>query len=340
MHHGLTTRSRAFAAAAQQLVLTALLIGAVGLLWVGSGNARAETGSAADAPARPYRVAVLYPDIGEPYSSVFAAIIQGIVADLGTAPLLIPISDRNAERLRTQLSAGDIAACITLGRTPLALLDTLELGLPIVRGAVLDPNIPTRGGDTPLGISLTPDPTLLLDQLKRLKPGVSRVTVVYSDARNQALIDRAVTAGQGLGLHVAPYKAEDLPAAAAIYKTLLAQLGPDDALWLPQDPEAIDDRVILPMLLNAAWKQGFVLFSSNAEHAKRGALYSVYPDNVALGRRLARIAARRAAGQAVNAGMQPLEDLLIAVNLRTAEHLRLRLSPEQINAFDLTFPQR
>lgn len=302
--------------------------------------ARAETAVAAADSAQQQRIAVLYPDIGEPYGSIFLSITRGIEAELGMAPTLILIGDGAAESLRAQLLAGGFDACIALGRTSLDLLDTLQLDIPVVRGAVLDPNVPASGGGVPLGISLTPDPAQLLGHLKRLAPDVRRVTVVYGDAQSQALIDRAVAAGGRLGLSVNTHRAEDLLAAAAIYKSVIAQLGPGDALWLPQDPQAVDDKVILPMLLNAAWKQNFILFSSNADHAKRGALYSVYPDNFSMGRRLARIAALRASGQAVNAGMQPLEDLLIAVNLRAAEHLRLNLSPQQIRAFDLTFPQR
>jgi putative ABC transport system substrate-binding protein len=136
------------------------------------------------------------------------------------------------------------------------------------------------------------------------------------------------------------HKTADLLTAAAMYKSVIQGLGPQDALWIPQDPQAVDDKVILPMLLNAAWAQNFILFSSNADHAKRGALYSVYPDNFAMGRKLGQIAEQRVGGISANAGMQPLDDLLIAVNLRTAEHLRLNLSSDQVRSFDLTFPQR
>lgn len=343
MRRTLTTwlrRRTVVSGAHRRLLPTALLIGAFGILSGWSINAPAETATVVATPAQPHRIAVLYPDIGEPYGSVFVSIIKGVEAELGTAPVVIPINGDDAERIRAQLTAGNIGACIALGRTALELLDTLGLDIPIVRGAILDPDVPATGGDTPLGISLAPDPALLLSHLKRLKPEVSRVTVVYSDTQGQALIDRAVAAGQVLGLDVVTHRAEDLQAAAAIYRSVVEKLGSRDALWLPQDPQAVDDKVILPMLLDAAWKQDFIMFSSNADHAKRGVLYSVYPDNVSLGRRLARIAARRAAGQPVNAGMQPLEDLLIAVNLRAAEHLRLNLTPGQIRSFDLTFPQR
>ncbi len=303
-------------------------------------SALAETEIGSSTAPRSNRIAVLYPDIGEPYGSIFMSITKGIETELSDSPRVILVNEKNLEKVRAQLIDANIGTCIALGRTTLDQLESLQLDIDVVRGAVLDPDVPKTSGDSPLGISLTPDPAFLLNQLKRLAPEVTKVTVVYSDSRGQALIDRAVAAGQRLNLTVVAHKAEDLLAAAAMYKSVVPGLGPHDALWIPQDPQAVDDKVILPMLLNAAWAQNFILFSSNADHAKRGALYSVYPDNFAMGRKLGRIAAQRAAGIAANAGMQPLEDLLIAVNMRTAEHLRLNLNADQVRSFDLTFPQR
>lgn len=318
----------------------ALALGLWGLLWAGAHDLPAAPPAEEE---RPPRIAVVYPDIGEPYSSIFVSITQGIQAELAEAPTVVQVGPRSVDAARARLQGERIDVCITLGRAAVDAVEDMGLDVAVVRGAVLDPDVRTgaagESGQPPAGISLVPDPALLLGQLRRLAPRVSRVTVVYSDPQGQPLIDRAVEVGQRLGLTVVARKAEDLQSAAAIYKSVVATLGPRDALWIPQDPQAIDDRVILPMLLNAAWERDFVLFSSNADHAKRGVLYSVYPNNFDMGRRLARIARQRAAAPAAS-GLLPLEDLLMAVNLRTAEHLRLDLAPDLIRSFDLVFPQR
>lgn len=303
-----------------------------------SGAAGAEP--VATATGSQGRIAVLYPDLNEPYRSVFSSIIKGIEEGLDAPPLLIPIGADDGQRLRERLAAANVAACIALGRSVVQLVQSAGLEIPVVRGAILDPRIHANANGSAQGISLAPDPEILLDLLKRLAPRVTRVTVIYSDADARPLIERAIDAGRRLSLTVMPTQVEDLLGAAAVYRSVLPTLGPSDALWIPQDPQAVDDKVILPMLLNAAWERNFVLFSSSADHAKRGALYSVYPDNLAMGRRLAGIASRRVAGETASGGMQPLEDLLIAVNLRAAEHLGLGLSAQQIGTFDLTFPQR
>lgn len=321
-----------------------LVLGLGGVLSLGA--ARDLPAAPPGQDAQPPRIAVVYPDIGEPYNAIFVSITQGIQAELAAPPTVIRVGAGSVEALRADLAKDRIDVCITLGRTALDAVEATGLELAIVRGAILDPDVRvgatrTAGarGLPPAGISLVPDPALLLGQLRRLAPRVTRVTVVYGDPHGQPLIDRAAEVGQRLGLAVAAHKAEDLQSAAAIYKSVVATLGPRDALWIPQDPQAVDDRVILPMLLNAAWERDFVLFSSNADHAKRGVLYSVYPNNFDMGRRLARIARQRATVPHA-AGLLPLEDLLMAVNLRTAEHLRLDLAPDLIRSFDLVFPQR
>lgn len=299
----------------------------------------AQAGPQAAAPPAG-RVAVLYPELSEPYRALFASIVSGIDAALDTPPLIIAVGGEGAADLRRRLDDEGIAVCIALGRSAVNAAQMANPDLPLVRGAVLDPSVRKDGEGPAAGISLAPDPAPLLQQLKRLAPRVNRVVVVYSAPDAVPLIARAVMAGQRLGIAVLPTKSADLLDAAATYRSVVPTLGPRDALWLPQDPQVVDDRVILPMLLNAAWEQNFVLFSSNADHAKRGALFSVYPDNLAMGRRLAGLAARLAGGAEPGQGMAPLEDLLIAVNLRTAEHLGLGLTAEQMRSFDLTFPQR
>lgn len=330
---------KAVGRAYRHLLLVVLVVSCgLGGIWPNIGladpNPRTSTGVTSN------RIAIVYPDIGEPYGSVFVSIIKGIESELDVSPQVLTINPRNLDQIRTELESGKFGACIALGRTTVEQLEALQLDIPLVRGAVLDLNVPKTGANAPHGISLTPDPAFLLKQLKRLAPQVSRVTVVYSDSQGQSLIDRSMATGQRLGLKVVAHQAEDLLSAAAMYKSIVSDLGPRDALWIPQDPHAVDDKVILPMLLNAAWEQNFVLFSSNADHAKRGALFSVYPDNFAMGAELAKIAEQRLARTPADVGMQPLADLLIAVNLRTAEHLRINLGLNQIRSFDLTFPQR
>ena len=58
-----------------------------------------------------------------------------------------------------------------------------------------------------------------------------------------------------------------------------------------------------------------------------------------MGRRLGSLVSTRVLDSAdIPAGVSPLEDVLIAVNLRTADHLGLDLRGRAKREFDLTYP--
>jgi putative ABC transport system substrate-binding protein len=112
-----------------------------------------------------------------------------------------------------------------------------------------------------------------------------------------------------------------------------------EALWVPQDESVLDENSLLPVLLKEAWDRNLVLFSSTPEYVKKGALFSLYPDNTGMGRSLAALALQQAQEpRPKGSALLPLRDLLIAVNLRTAEHLGLRFPGQEMRKFDLVFP--
>ena len=92
-------------------------------------------------------------------------------------------------------------------------------------------------------------------------------------------------------------------------------------------------------MLQESWNQGIAVFSSNSTHVRRGVLFSLYPDNVALGKSLAGLAQGiLISGDYGKRGVMPLRDVQSAVNLRTAKHLGLKPSRQQ--GFDTTFPEQ
>ena len=109
-----------------------------------------------------------------------------------------------------------------------------------------------------------------------------------------------------------------------------------DTVWLPQDSTTVEESAVLPLVLQEAWNRNMAVFSSSLSHVKRGVLFSLYPDNMGLGRNLAQVALSNADGAS---GLVPLKDVLVAVNLRTASHLGLNLGNKPQQNFDLVFPE-
>jgi putative ABC transport system substrate-binding protein len=290
-------------------------------------------GPAAETPP----VAVLYPDVREPYRSVFLNIVRGIEEGLkGSASQYALGEGDDLPALGTKLAREQVGAVIALGRVGLHAARKFPSEVPVVVGAVLMPPGPAASGLT--GITLTPDPKVLFGWLQALVPAVKRVTVVYNRNRDESGIEQAREAARLRGVVLNALPADNIRAAAALYRDFLGQhRDGSDALWLPQEDSILDENALLPLILKEAWDSNLVVFSSNPEHVKKGALFSLFPDNRSLGRSLAELALARMDGRQPPTVLA-LKDLLIAVNARTAEHLGLRFTSQEKRKFDLIFP--
>jgi putative ABC transport system substrate-binding protein len=82
----------------------------------------------------------------------------------------------------------------------------------------------------------------------------------------------------------------------------------------------VNVKVILPLLLERSWEQNLVLFSSKPAHAKRGALFSMFPNHLELDKQLA-VMIETIYKTRHSEGVVALQDMRLAVNLRTAAHL-------------------
>jgi putative ABC transport system substrate-binding protein len=286
------------------------------------------------------KLAVVYPDIGEPYRSVFGAIIEGVEdrARGKVAGIAIPIGG-NPPAISDELRGRDVKAVIALGRSGLKAVANLDKQLTVVAGGVL--SVPESEAQGMLVQSLAPDPALLFAKLKVFAPFVKRVVVLHDPRQNDWLIDLAREAAKAQSLELLALEAGDLKSAVRRYQEQLGSFHPKrDALWLPQDSTTVEESTVLPLVLRESWRQSLVVFSSNAMHVRRGVLFSLYPDNMEIGRFLAgaALASLQPGGQAPR-GVQALTQLLTVVNTRTAEHLGLDLRASQ-QPIHLVFPER
>ena len=284
-------------------------------------------------------IAVIYPDIGEPYRAVFEKIIEGIEDKVDGPLVKHPVlSDTDVNALQSTLRRQNTKVIIALGRQGMKTAAALDHGISVVVAGVL--MVPEREVGEQQVISLSPDPGLLFTRLKTIMPAVKRVFVVYDPGLNGWLMKLAHEAARAHGLELVTYEAQDLRNAVKFYKEIFSVADSRrDALWLPQDTSTVEERSILPLVLHTSWNRNIAVFSSNADHARRGVLFSLYPDNVALGRRLAGVA--QGFIDALDdqpRGLLPLRDVQIAVNLRTAKHLGLK--PGRGQNFDMTFPEQ
>ncbi len=284
-------------------------------------------------------IAVIYPDIGEPYRQIFTEIISGIEDKVGAPVANYPVrADTNISVLKSSLNLQHTKVVIALGRQGMHTAEELNNSIKVVVGGVL--SVPENGLHGQPVISLTPDPALLFSRMKVLMPSMKRVLVVYNPAFNSWLMAMAESAAQTQGLELVAYKAQDLRKAVGYYRTIFSKADShSDVLWLPQDPTTVEESSILPLVLQESWNDNLAVFSSNFGYVRRGVLFSLYPDNAGLGKSLATLAQDiLISGDYGKHGLMPLRNVQSAVNSRTAKHLGL--NPSRLKSFDTILPDQ
>lgn len=283
-------------------------------------------------------VAVVYPELGEPFKQIFAAIIDGIEERLRVEVVSIAVTNAATPvEVADDLRRRDIKVLIGLGRGGMRIAAALAGELAVLVGCVVSVQ-ESEARAFPVQ-TLAPDPALLLARLKRLMPAARRVHLVYDPKLNSWLARLARDAARAEGLELVAQEASDQATALRMYSQVLASADPArDALWLPQDPTTVDDNVVLSLVLKDGWNRSIAVFSSHLAHVRRGALFSLYPDNGELGRSLAASALRLVGNpRALAAGVTPLRDTRAAINIRTAAHLGMNVATAQAG-FDLVYP--
>jgi len=301
--------------------------------------------------ARSISVAVIYPDVAPPYNTVLSQIISGINQQADINIKEYPLSDRyDSADLRKKLEEQGTEAIIALGRRGTEAVQALNWKNPVIVGAAsLTSSLMNTFGKSISAIRLTPAPDLLFSKLREFSPKSKRIIVITSAPQGSVaegkaeameeswLLNAAREAAKKHDFELVIYPATDLRMAANFYRQLIDSMQPEtDALWLPPDDESIDIKSILPVILQGAWDRNIIVFCSNPAYVKRGALFASYPNNTKTGQYLAALAMDAVKGG--RARILPTQDVLTAVNMRTAEHLKLREIAKKQQYFDATYP--
>lgn len=286
-------------------------------------------------------IAVLYPEIREPYNQVFLRIAKGIAQQNQDDTLKYALKKQiNSDKLNVWLGVNRIEGVIALGSRSLQVLPSLPAHLPVVVGAVTarSDQRPNPNGKSLLGVSLTPSPRLLFIQLQRFKPKVSTVYVVGLLDFDKGLIAQAEQDAASLNIKLKFMPAPDLQQAAQHYRGIIASINPNtDAIWLAQSGRQLG-RAVLNEVLESAWVRNFVVFSSHIADVKRGVFFALYPNNHLMGGRLAMLLQNRQPNDIEPTHWLFVENLQLAVNLRTADHIGLHFGTEDMLEFDFMYP--
>ncbi len=288
---------------------------------------------AANGSDKPPRLAVIIPYTTSKAQLIFDEIWAGISSQPGAEVVRFNL-DKAAteEQVKAWLEEQKPNAIITIGKTAHAHARAADLGPPIIVGGM---------GSAPEGNSavvLAGDPAEFFASTRGLAPTVKRIHLVYSAAINGWWAEDAVEAAKQHQLELVLHEASSVRSGAKTYKKLLKAAQPEeDAVWIPL-LSVVPSKTVLPMVLREAWDKHLVVFSNSPLHTKQGALFSLYPDNQAMGAQLAALALDQCSTDTPEPRVELAQNMKRAFNWRTASHLGLNYTLEKEAGFDRIYP--
>ena len=273
-------------------------------------------------------VLTLYPQVREPYTKIYQDTLEGIVEVYKGAHTLLAITPGQ------RLDPGVIARAAPNLYVALGNDAARELGIVAPAGPVITTASQEGAFKVRHQLAYYPDPDTLLAQLQRFQPGIRSLSVVAeTDTNPYQQRVRETLAQAGIGLKVCV--AGSLPESAVCYRQLLDAATSQDAIWILHGGKLLEPA-LLANILSAAWERQLTVLSSNPDHVRRGALLSLYPNNLSAGRQLGdMITACLAPGKCTRSETRYLHTMGIALNERTSRHLGLVISPEARKSADL-----
>lgn len=205
---------------------------------------------------------------------------------------------------------------------------------PVVFCMVLNPEAYGLPTANMTGIAVRATADAQLGAIRTLMPNRQRVGVLYGDGHPEAFIHDAREAARQQGLDlvsVAVHRHEDVPQAI---RGLLPKI---DVLWLIQDQIVVSESTI-PLFMELSLHAKVPIFTFSSTLVQQGAVGALVLDPWAVGQQAARLSLVRLKDAGALAGtMETPQRSQWALNLRSAEHLGVALSPEQIRLADHVF---
>ena len=194
-------------------------------------------------------LAVLYPDVREPYRSVFQEIVHGIEVQAGhDVRQYVLTRDYDPNALQIWLKDNNAGSVVALGSRGVNAARLLKGEVPVISGALM--LSPDPLDKTVSGISLAADPAVLFNKLASLAPDVRHIHVVYDPEHNSWLAELAKMAASDHEYELIAHTAQDLRQSARIYQEVLESIDPRvAAIWMPVDNNTTDEKIILPLIL-------------------------------------------------------------------------------------------
>jgi putative tryptophan/tyrosine transport system substrate-binding protein len=307
--------------------ILATLLSLVAVLSVDDMTASVEAGD---------RIAVLVSFRGAPVDQTlegFQAYLrkQGIAVSYDSYSLEAD-SDQAAQSLR-RMKSSKPSLIFALGSRATEASVKEYADIPIIAGMISRPD-PLKKAANGTGVFLEFPAETQLKWLQRFLPNTKNVGVIYNYKENHEWIGNAVRSAQDLTLNIEGREIrspEDLPSALnALARTV-------DVLWGVADNLVLNSQTAKQVLL-FSFRNSIPFIGLSSTWVKAGALYSLEGDYTDQGTQCGEMALRVLRGTKPSLiPPVPPRKIKYSLNLNTAEHMKIKISPKLIEDAYLTY---
>ena len=226
------------------------------------------------------------------------------------------LKDAKARRARLIVTVGSLATQTVLQEAP---------EIPTIASLILSAD-ELKKSTNATGVVLDFSLETQLQWLQKIVPQSKTVGVLFNPRENRAKIDVATKVAQSLGLTLLTSEVETPQALPEALDNLVRRA---EILWGVTDQTVLSPQTAEPILL-FSFRNRIPFTGLSTSWAKAGALYALDRDYKDIGMQCGEIAAKILQGTAANTiPPQPPRKVFYALNLKTAEHMKLTI-PETL----------
>jgi len=226
------------------------------------------------------------------------------------------LKDAKARRAQLIVTVGSLATQTVLQEAP---------EIPTIASLILSAD-ELKKSTNATGVVLDFSLETQLQWLQKIVPQSKSVGVLFNPRENRAKIDAATKVAQSLGLTLLTSEVETPQALPEALDNLVRRA---EILWGVTDQTVLSPQTAEPILL-FSFRNRIPFTGLSTSWAKAGALYALDRDYKDIGMQCGEIAAKILQGTPANTiPPQPPRKVFYALNLKTAEHMKLTI-PETL----------
>ena len=284
---------------------------------------------------------LLIPDVSPQYSKVFDQIEEGF-SNVFEGPFdKYKINLNNTDNHISGIVKNSGYRYIIALSPPIAnAVSIYRSDATLISGAIGSP--PNKTGE--IGVSLYIHPSLYFERLKALSPNVRRVRAVMNPNNGKYHQQQAIKSAARFGIELILYQATNYRDAARMTDKIFKEsISNFDAVWITRDVLVFSRETLLTYYIEKSWDNEIVTMSYSPIDVKRGVLFSLFTSYKDIGLQIGGILNEYTRDLSKNKGITRLRYLKspkLAINYRTARHLRLNSKLDVSLDIDVEYPSK